>query len=224
MDAGVRLVMLGRQGAGKGTQAVRLAEHFAVPHVSTGDMLRAAVASGTAFGLKAKLVMDSGQLISDEIMVGVVDERLQMPDTLRGYILDGFPRTEAQAQALEETTAERPLDVVVNLEVPEDVVLERITKRRVCLICGHNYSVDSPPKVGWICDIDGGEVVQRDDDTEEAVRQRLDLYAEETLPLVSFYAERGRLAEVDGLGSADQVLERVLAAIAAVRDTGAVAG
>lgn len=224
MDAGVRLVMLGRQGAGKGTQALRLADHFAVPHVSTGDMLRAAVATGTAFGLKAKLVMDSGQLVSDEIMVGVVDERLQMPDTQRGYILDGFPRTEAQAEALDEITPEHRLDVVVNLQVPEDVVLERITKRRVCTTCGHNYSVDAPPKVGWICDIDGGKVVQRDDDTEEAVRQRLDLYAEETLPLVSFYADRGRLAEVDGLGSADEVFGRVLTAIAAVRGTGAVTG
>ena len=130
--------------------------------------------------------MDGGGLVSDEIMVGIVDERLNESDTTkRGYILDGFPRTEAQAQALEKITADRPLDVVLNLEVPEDVVLERITKRRVCVTCGHIYSVDAPPKNGWICDVDGGEVVQRDDDTEEAVRKRLDLYAAETLPLVA---------------------------------------
>lgn len=218
MTAGVRLVMLGRQGAGKGTQAVRLGQHFVVPHISTGDMLRAAVASGTEFGLRARSVMDGGGLVSDEIMVGIVDERLNESDTTkRGYILDGFPRTEAQALALEKITADRPLDVVLNLEVPEDVVLERITKRRVCKTCGQIYSVDTPPKNGWICDVDGGEVVQRGDDTEDAVRKRLDLYAAETLPLVSFYEERGMLSEVDGLGSPEEVFARLLASVAARR-------
>ncbi len=218
MTEGVRLVMLGRQGAGKGTQAVRLGQHFVVPHISTGDMLRAAVASGTEFGLKARSVMDGGQLVSDEIMVGIVDERLNESDTTkRGYILDGFPRTEAQALALEKITSGRPLDVVLNLEVPEGVVLERITKRRVCKTCGHIYSVDTPPKNGWICDVDGGEVVQRGDDTEDAVRKRLDLYAAETLPLVSFYGERGLLSEVDGLGTPEEVFSRLLAAVAARR-------
>jgi adenylate kinase len=207
--------MLGRQGAGKGTQATRLAEHFAVPHVSTGDMLRAAVGAGTEFGLKAKAVMDAGQLVSDEIMVGVVDERLDLPDAIeRGYILDGFPRTVAQAVALEAITAGRPLDVVVNLEVPEEAVLQRITDRRVCTKdSSHIYSVKHPPKHGWVCDVDGAEVVQRADDTPDAVRKRLDLYAAETLPLVPFYAERGLLVEVDGLGSADEVFPRLLAAI-----------
>lgn len=214
MATGVRLVLLGRQGAGKGTQAIRLAEHFTVPHISTGDMLRAAVAVGTEFGRKAKMVMDAGHLVSDEIMVGVVDERLHEPDTLeRGYILDGFPRTEAQAVALTDITADHTLDVVLNLDVPEDVVLERITKRRVCVTCGQIYSVDAPPKVGWICDIDGGEVVQRDDDTEAAVRRRLELYAAETWPLVSYYDEQGLLAPIDGLGSPDEVFARLLAAI-----------
>lgn len=206
--------MLGRQGAGKGTQAVRLAQHHVVPHISTGDMLRAAVAAGTEFGLRAQAVMDAGQLVSDEIMVGVVDERLHQSDTTRrGYILDGFPRTEAQALALEEITVERPLDAVLNLEVPEHVVLERITKRRVCSTCGHIYSVDNPPKNGWICDVDGGEVVQRADDTVEAVRKRLDLYAAETLPLVDLYQARGLLVEVDGIGTPDEVFDRLLAAV-----------
>ncbi len=225
MADGARLVLLGRQGAGKGTQAVRLARHFNVPHISTGDMLRAAVAAGTEFGQRAKAVMDAGQLVSDEIMVGVVDERLDESDAAeRGYVLDGFPRTEAQAGALAEITAELPLDVVLNLEVAEDVVLERITKRRVCMTCGHIYSVDDPPRNGWVCDVDGGAVVQRDDDTEEAVRHRLDLYAAETLPLVPFYRERGLLAEVDGLGTTDEVFERMLVAIAAQRSSDPVAG
>jgi len=214
MTDGVRLVMLGRQGAGKGTQAIRLAQHFVVPHISTGDMLRAAVASGTEFGLKAKSVMDAGGLVGDDIMVGVVDERLNESDTTkRGYILDGFPRTVPQGESHESITESRPLDLVINLEVPEDVVLQRITKRRVCKTCGHIYSVDAPPKNGWLCDVDGGEVVQRADDTEDAVRKRLDLYAAETKPLVPFYAERGLLAEVDGLGTTDEVFARLLAAV-----------
>jgi adenylate kinase len=218
MSEGVRLVMLGRQGAGKGTQAIRLAQHFVVPHISTGDMLRAAVAAGTEFGLRAKSVMDGGGLVGDDIMIGVVDERLNESDTTkRGYILDGFPRTVPQGESLEAITADRPLDLVVDLEVPEEVVLERITKRRVCKTCGHIYSVDTPPKNGWICDVDGGEVVQRADDTEDAVRKRLDLYAAETKPLVPFYAERGLLIEVDGLGSTDEVFARVLKAVEAHR-------
>jgi adenylate kinase len=214
MTEGVRLVMLGRQGAGKGTQAIRLAQHFVVPHISTGDMLRAAVAAGTEFGLRAKSVMDDGGLVGDDIMVGIVDERLNESDTTkRGYILDGFPRTVPQGESLEAITTARPLDLVVDLEVPEAVVLERITKRRVCKQCGHIYSVDAPPKNGWICDVDGGEVVQRADDTEEAVRKRLDLYAAETKPLVPFYATRGLLVEVDGLGTTDEVFARLLDAV-----------
>lgn len=220
MTTGIRVVMLGRQGAGKGTQAVRLAQHHDVPHISTGDMLRAAVQAGTESGLRAKSVMDAGQLVSDEIMVGVVEERLDEPDAAqRGYILDGFPRTEAQAAALEKITVSRPIDVVLNLEVPEEVVLERITKRRVCSSCGRIYSVDHPPAVNWTCDTDGGQVVQRDDDTEEAVRKRLDLYKAETFPLVDFYTQRGLLADVDGIGTTDEVFERLLAAIAASRTT-----
>ncbi|MGB3054222.1 MAG: adenylate kinase [Acidimicrobiales bacterium] len=218
MSNGIRLVLLGRQGAGKGTQAVRLADHYDVPHISTGDMLRAAVKDGTEFGLKAKAVMDAGGLVSDEIMVGVVHERLHQADaTSRGYILDGFPRTEAQARALAEITADGPLEVVLNLEVPEAVVVERITKRRVCRSCGRIYSVDSPPARDWICDTDGGDVVQRDDDTEDAVRKRLELYAAETLPLVAFYSEAGQLVDVDGLGSADEVFDRVVEGISARR-------
>ena len=214
MSPGVRMVMLGRQGAGKGTQCVRLARHYVVPHISTGDMLRAAVKEGTAFGLKAKEVMDAGGLVSDDIMVGVVDERLHQDDTTRrGYVLDGFPRTVPQAEALADIAGDRPLDIVVNLQVAPEIVIERIASRRVCVDCGTIYSVSEPPKNAWHCDKCGGDVVQRDDDTEDAIRRRLDLYEQETAPLISWYAERGLLVEVDGLGSTDEVAARLVEAV-----------
>jgi adenylate kinase len=211
---GARLVLLGRQGAGKGTQCVRLSRHYVVPHISTGDMLRSAVKEGTDFGLKAKAVMDRGELVSDDIMGGVVRERLDSDDTRgRGYILDGFPRTVPQAELLHEITIDDPLDLVIDLVVPTEVVLERLAARRVCSDCGANYSVDSPPKYPWVCDNCGGDVVQRADDTPEAIQQRLDLYERETAPLIAWYADRKLLAEVDGLGSADDVTARLVAAI-----------
>ena len=214
MIPGARLVLLGRQGAGKGTQCVRLSRHYVVPHISTGDMLRAAVREGTEFGRKAKEIMDRGELVSDEIMGGVVDERLDRDDTRhRGYILDGFPRTVPQAELLEKITASEPLDLVIDLLVPTDVVLERLASRRVCTDCGANYSVDAPPKYGWVCDNCGGDVVQRADDTPEAIQKRLDLYERETAPLIAWYAARDLLAEVDGLGPAEEVTARLVAAI-----------
>ena len=162
MIPGARLVLLGRQGAGKGTQCVRLSRHYVVPHISTGDMLRSAVKEGTEFGRKAKEIMDRGELVSDEIMGGVVDERLRRDDTHnRGYVLDGFPRTVGQAELLGKITEHQPLDLVVDLVVPVDVVLTRLAARRVCTDCATNYSVDSPPRYGWVCDNCGGEVVQR---------------------------------------------------------------
>ena len=214
MIPGVRLVLLGRQGAGKGTQCVRLARHFVVPHLSTGDMLRMAVKDGTDFGRKAKEYMDSGELLPDDVMVGMVAERLGRDDSnRRGYILDGFPRTVGQAEALAEITADKPLDVVLDLEVPEEVVIQRISKRRVCKDCGTNYSVDSPPRYDWTCDNCGGDVVQRDDDTEFSIRHRLDLYREQTEPLIAWYQERDVLAAVDGLGHPDEVTHRVIRAV-----------
>jgi adenylate kinase len=216
MIPGARLVLLGRQGAGKGTQCVRLSRHYVIPHISTGDMLRSAVKEGTEFGLKAKEVMDRGELVSDEVMGGVVDERLASDDTHnRGYVLDGFPRTVGQAEALAEITAGlgAPLHVVVDLEVAEDIVIERISKRRVCVDCGTNYSVDSPPKYPWTCDNCGGEVQQRDDDTEEAIRHRLELYSKQTAPLIAWYGERDLLEIIDGLGPTDDVTARLIASI-----------
>lgn len=192
---------------------MRLAAHFGEPHISTGDMLRAAAAAGTKIGLRVKDIMDAGGLVSDEVMIGVIAERLELPDAARGYILDGFPRTVPQGEELDVITADRPLDVVINLDVPEEVVIERITKRRVCSTCGTNYSTDGPPTHDWTCDVCGGEVVQRPDDTEEAVKERLALYASETLPLIPFYEAKGILLQVDGLGSADDITARLIIAV-----------
>lgn len=206
--------MLGRQGAGKGTQCTRLSRHFVVPHISTGDMLRAAVKEGTEFGTKAKEYMSAGELLPDDIIIGIVEERLLKDDTRnRGYILDGFPRTEEQAESLAEITADQPLDMVVDLDVPTDVVLARLASRRVCTDCGANYSVQQPPKHNWSCDHCGGEVIQRADDTEDAIKRRLALYEEETAPLVEWYRKRDLLTVVDGDGDADQVTARLIRAI-----------
>ncbi|MGH9247747.1 MAG: adenylate kinase [Acidimicrobiales bacterium] len=210
-----RLIILGRQGAGKGTQASRLAEYSGIPHISTGDMLRAAERDGTEFGRKAKDYMDRGELLPDDVMVGIVKERLAQPDAQRGYILDGFPRTDAQAAALDELTLSRPLDVAIDLDVPPDVVVERISSRRVCVNCGAVYSTSAPPSDDWTCDVCGGEVVQRDDDTEEAVRRRLALYEEQTRPLLDFYDDQGKLVTIDGLGDPDEVFERMVGAVEA---------
>jgi adenylate kinase len=211
---GVRLVILGRQGAGKGTQCTRLARHYVVPHISTGDMLRAARNQGTDFGKKADEYMRAGELLPDDVIIGIVGERLDRDDTRkRGYILDGFPRTVGQARALADLTAELPLDVAIDLEAPEEVVLARISNRRVCVDCGTNFSVQSPPRYDWTCDVCGGEVVQRDDDTPEAVRKRLNLYNQETEPLIAWYLGHDLLTTVDGLGSADEVTVRLVRAI-----------
>jgi adenylate kinase len=216
---GARVVILGRQGAGKGTQCTRLSRHYVVPHVSTGEILRSAVKDGTPLGQQARQFMDAGDLVPDDVMIGIVDERLQRPDAMRrGYVLDGFPRTAAQAQALDEMIKERPLDVVIDLDVSRDIVLARLAARRVCLDCGANYSVAVPPKQNWTCDFCGGEVVQRDDDTEEAIARRLDLYDLQTAPLVDYYKGQNLLEIVDGVGSADDVLARLVQTIDAARE------
>jgi adenylate kinase len=218
MIPGARLVMLGRQGAGKGTQCTRLSRHFVVPHISTGDMLRAAVKEGTEFGRKAQEYMSAGELLPDDVIIGVVEERLLKDDTRnRGYILDGFPRTESQAESLAEITAHQPLDLVIDLAVPTDVVLERLAARRVCVDCGANYAVHSPPKHGWTCDHCGGEVIQREDDTEDAIKRRLAIYEAETAPLIQWYEARGLLMVVDGDGEADAVTARLIRAIDTAR-------
>ncbi|HEY3701622.1 MAG TPA: adenylate kinase [Acidimicrobiales bacterium] len=206
MVPGARLIILGKQGAGKGTQCVRLSRHYVVPHISTGDMFRAAVKARSELGEKAKEFMDAGELVPDEVVMGLVAERLSLDDTkARGFVLDGFPRTVHQAKGLAELLAPDEIDLVVNLEVPTEVVLRRLAGRRVCIDCGANYSVDSPPRLNWTCDICGGEVVQREDDTEAAIRRRLDLYERETRPLVDWYAERDLLSVVEGVGDPDVI-------------------
>ena len=214
MVPGARLVLLGKQGAGKGTQCARLARHYVVPHISTGDMVRAAVRVGTEFGRKAKEYMDAGELLPDDVIVGIVDERLMLDDTrARGFILDGFPRTVAQATSLLEILQPRGLDLAVNLDVPREAVLARLAARRVCSDCGANYSVDDRPKYDWTCDVCGGDVIQRADDTEEAIIRRLDLYERETSPLIAWFAERDLLVAVDGLGDPDEVTARLIRVI-----------
>jgi adenylate kinase len=212
---GVRLVILGKQGAGKGTQCVRLARHYVVPHISTGDMLRAAARAHTEFGKKAKEFMDAGELVPDEVMIGVVRERLDYEDTaFRGFILDGFPRTAGQAEALDDTLGtSRALDMAIDLEVDTGVVLDRLASRRVCSVCGAIYSNTQPPHLDWTCDHCGGEVVQRDDDKTDAIKRRLMLYEQQTEPLISWYLTRDKLVTIDGMGSPDAVFDRLIRAI-----------
>jgi len=215
VNPGARIVVLGKQGAGKGTQAVRLSRHYVVPHVATGDIFRAAVRSGSELGKKAREYLDAGDLVPDEIVIGMVRERLTRDDTThRGFILDGFPRTVPQADALMELIAPRVLDVVINLEIDTAQVLGRLASRRVCCDCGTNYSVvDNPARVPGICDVCGGDVVQRDDDTEFAIRRRLELYERETAPLIDWFKKRNLLATIKGTGSPDEVTERLVAEV-----------
>ena len=214
MIPGARMVILGRQGSGKGTQCVRLSRHYVVPHISTGDMLRAAVREGTELGKMAKAIIDAGGLVGDDIMVGLVDERLKADDArVRGYILDGFPRTVAQAEALDGITSDRPLDVAIDLDVPREMVLARLSARRVCRDCGANYQATGREPRPWTCDNCGGDVVQRDDDTPEAINIRLDIYENQTQPLIDYYGRTGRLIAVDGVGTPDEVFDRLVTAI-----------
>jgi adenylate kinase len=206
-----RLVLLGRQGAGKGTQSIRLADHFGVIHVSTGDMFRTQAAQGTAFGLEAKRYMDAGDLVPDEIVVGVIEECMVPGGPLGGgFVLDGFPRTLHQARELDRVIAGFPLDLVIDLDVPREIVFDRIAGRRVCENCQRVYHVNLPPTHDWVCDTCGGPVRQRDDDTEEAVERRLELYELETVPIVEYYRARGLLTVVDGVGEGDEVFERLV--------------
>ena len=207
----IRLVFFGRQGAGKGTQAKRLCSHYGAPHISTGDMLREAVAEGTDFGRKAQEYLVNGQLLPDDIMLGVIEDRLHKSDALTsGFLLDGFPRTLGQAEAL---CAIADIDVAIHLDVPESLVLERITDRRVCKACGHIYAARDSAAQSGVCDVCGGEVVQRDDDTADAIGARLEAYRTKTMPAVIFFDRKGLLLNVDGVGSPDEVFDRLVAAI-----------
>jgi len=207
----VRLVLFGRQGAGKGTQSTLLAKHFDAPHISTGDMLREAAADGTDVGRRVKDLIGQGLLIPDDTMLDVISERFAHDDVVQhGFLLDGFPRTLVQAKALHELS---PVDVAINLDVPEDIVLERLSSRRVCSDCGRTYSLAVPPSHRWVCDTCGGRVVQREDDTPEAIAKRLATYTRETEPAIDYFAKLGLLVTVDGLGSPDDVARRLITAI-----------
>jgi len=218
MSNGVRVIMLGRQGAGKGTQCRRVAQHYGIPHISTGEILRNAVRQGTVVGRQVKKVIDEGRLVDDDLMVSLVQGRIGEVDArLNGYVLDGFPRTLAQAEAFDEITEVRQVNVVIDLEVQRDVVLRRLSARRTCQQCDANFVSTGNDPNPWICQNCGGIVHQRDDDTPEAINHRLDLYDEITAPLVNYYLETAKLVVVDGLGSPDEVFAKLLATVEAWR-------
>lgn len=207
----MKLILLGAPGAGKGTVAKLLTKLDGSVQISTGDILRAAVAAGTELGKKAQAAMKAGELVSDDLIMGIMAERLKEDDCKNGYLLDGFPRTIPQAEALKVMLAEmgEELDMVVNIEVPRDVILDRLTTRRTCTDCGEIYNVKSnPPKVEGVCDKCGGAVVQRDDETEEAISNRLDVFNEQTAPLAGFYEKEGIMLTVDATSS-DAVIDAI---------------
>jgi len=213
----MRIVLLGAPGSGKGTQAKKLMADRAIPQVSTGDMLREAVASGTRFGQKAKSIMEAGQLVSDDIMLGIISERLAKPDTEKGFILDGFPRTEQQARDLEELLDQlgTPLDAAVLMDVDFDILLKRLTGRRTCSLTGKLLNVYFSPRAELDeCVNAGGELIQRDDDNEQTINSRLDVYREQTEPVIDFYRRRGTLRTIDAEGSIDEVYARLQQAVA----------
>jgi len=207
----VRLIFIGPPGSGKGTQAKRLAGRLGIPHISTGDMLREAIAEGTDLGKKAAPVIAKGGLVSDDLMVGIIKDRLSKPDATRGFILDGYPRTVVQAEKLEKLVGNGKGGVrVVQLLVPDDVLVKRIALRRSCPQCGAVYHLESaPPAKDNVCDKCGAQLVARPDDNEESVRKRLEAFHEQTLPVATFYRKKSVLREVDGVGPADEVFERI---------------
>ena len=216
----MRLILLGPPGAGKGTQAAFIRDRFAIPQISTGDMLRAAVKAGTPLGLAAKKVMDAGQLVSDDIIIGLVKERLRQPDCAAGYLFDGFPRTIPQAEALRAASV--PIDCVLEIDVPDDEIVARMSGRRVHPASGRTYHVAyNPPRVAGRDDVTGEPLVQRDDDREETVKKRLDVYRAQTRPLVEYYgrwaasgdARAPQYRKIPGLGPVETVRTRALAAL-----------
>jgi adenylate kinase len=217
----MRLILLGAPGAGKGTQATQICQKFGIPQISTGDMLRAAVKAGTELGIAAKKVMDSGALVSDDIIIGLVKERIAQPDCAKGFLFDGFPRTIPQAEAMKEAGVK--LDVVLEIDVPDAAIIERMSGRRAHLPSGRTYHIKfNPPKIPGKDDVTGEDLVQRDDDKEETVRKRLDVYQSQTRPLVDYYAkwaasgdtQAPRYRKIDGSGSVEQITERAFAALA----------
>jgi len=217
----LNLILLGPPGAGKGTQAERLRDDFGLAHISTGDILRAQVAEETELGTAAKRYMDAGELVPDEVIIGMITARVSDPDAADGFLLDGFPRNENQADALAEALEglDRRLTGVLLIEVPDDVVVRRLAGRRVCVKNpSHIYHVDfDPPKHEGVCDQDGARLIQRDDDREETIRRRLDVYHSQTEPLIAYYDSRGLLRRFDGTRSAEEVHVHIRATVATLR-------
>ena len=209
----MNLILLGPPGAGKGTQAKILAKKFDIPQVSTGDMLRAAIKEQTPMGIKAKGYMDSGALVSDQVVVGIVEERLEKSDCSNGFILDGFPRTVVQADALKKMllSLDKTINLVISIDIDKEELLPRITGRRTCRNCGKGFHIlFDPPKVNGICDECCGELYQRDDDSEETMRKRLDVYEKQTAPLIAYYTQESLLRTVQGIGSIEDIQRRLL--------------
>lgn len=212
----MNIILFGPPGAGKGTQAKKLVDFYGIPQISTGDILRANVREGTELGLAAKTYMDKGELVPDEVLIGIIKNRLDSDDCRPGFILDGYPRTVNQADALSVILEEicKPIDVVLNLEVPDEVLVDRMSKRLMCK-CGASYhTISNPPKKDNVCDLCGAEVFQRVDDNEEAVQTRLNVYKKQTQPLIDYYAKQGILVSLDGTKDIDEVFEEIKAVLA----------
>jgi len=208
----MRLVLLGAPGAGKGTQAKKLIDKYGIPQISTGDILRKAVADGTPLGKEAKTYMDRGELVPDSVVIGLVKERLSQDDCKKGYILDGFPRNTAQAEELDRVLSEMnsSLDAALSIEVSMDDLMKRLTGRRTCRNCQQMYNIYfSPPRQEGVCDKCGGELFQRDDDREETIKNRLEVYQRSTAPLIDYYKNKGILKSVEGTGSIEDIFNRI---------------
>ena len=207
----VKIILLGPPGAGKGTQAKSISNKYSIHHISTGDIFRKNISENTPLGIEAKSYMDNGQLVPDEVTINMVKDRLQQEDCKQGYLLDGFPRTVSQAEALQDFLESRneSLDTALLIEVPRDFILERMTGRRVCPSCGASYHIKFNPAVNGKCELCGSDVVQRKDDTEETVKERLDVYEKQTQPLIDFYKDKNLLSTVDGTQAINKVFESI---------------
>ena len=209
----MKIIMLGAPGAGKGTQAKKIAEKYQIPHISTGDIFRANIKGGTELGMKAKTFMDQGMLVPDEITIGMLMDRIGQEDCINGYVLDGFPRTIPQAESLTKALAERgeKVDYAINVDVPDENIINRMSGRRACLGCGATYHITfNPPVKEGICDTCGQELVLRDDDKPDTVKKRLDVYHQQTQPLIDYYKNAEVLAEVDGTQPMDAVFQGIV--------------
>lgn len=216
----MRIVMLGAPGAGKGTQAKKLIEDYKIPQISTGDILRQSVAEGTPLGKEAKGFMDRGELVPDSVVLGLVEERIKQPDCASGFILDGFPRNTAQAEALDGMLAKvgKPLQLAISIDVPFDDLMKRLTGRRTCRSCGQMYNIYfSAPKVDNKCDKDGGELYHRDDDKEETISKRLQVYEAQTAPLIDYYSKKGIVRKIEGTGSIADIYGKVTAELGKIK-------